>query len=376
MEFPILYARTSTGAIQQWQIKVEGDSFLTESGQVGGVITQSKPTIVKGKNPGKANATTPEEQALKEAQAKHDKQLKTGYFLNPDDVDNMAYIEPMLAKGLKDAKKVDYSNGLVQCKYNGGRCTASVPGLFSRKGEAFLAVPHIFEELTEKGFFEEHPDAFLDGELFNEELRQHLNEIMSLIRRTKNITPEHLERSRQLIKLYVYDGYGFNGTTKDTPYEIRKAMLDEIVAKYDFLEHVPTIPVTSEEEVWAAYQKFVDDGHEGGILRFRHSPYEHKRSSHLYKLKPTDDAEFEVLDVSEGSGNWAGLAKIIHCRMDDGRPFNASFKGNMEQAKLFLETKEQYIGKRYTLFYNGFTGLGIPNSAQFDFVNSVKEEDK
>ena len=375
--FPILYSRTSTGAVQQWQIIVEGDQYWTESGQVDGAKTKSKPTIVKGKNIGRANATTAEEQALKDAQSKYDKQLKTGYFEDINEIDNLKYIEPMLAKAYKDrADKVNHKGALVQCKYNGARCVAINSGLFSRKGEQFLAVPHIEESLS--SFFVQHPNAFLDGELFNESLRQQLNEIMSLIRRTKHFTDDHFARSREMIKFYVYDGYGFEGTTKDTPYKERKAIIDRIVKEYPFLEFVETIEVNTPKEMWAVYDNYVAQGHEGAILRFPDSPYEHKRSSLLLKLKPTDDAEFEVIGVEEGAGNWSGIAKIINCRMDDGREFNATFKGTMAQAKEFLDNKDKYIGKKYTIFYNGFTGKGegLPNYAQFDYANSVEESNK
>ena len=94
------------------------------------------------------------------------------------------------------------------------------------------------------------------------------------------------------------------------------------------------------------------------------------------KYKPVDDAEFLLLDVSEGEGDWAGKAKIIHLQMDDGRKFNGSFKGTMEEAAEFLANKHLYIGKKHTCYFNGFTGLGIPNYTRFDYNQSVKEEDK
>jgi ATP-dependent DNA ligase len=286
----------------------------------------------------------------------------------------------MLAKSFKDrADKITISAdspGLVQCKYNGGRCVEVGHGSFSRKGEKYAAIPHIEEELME--FFQENPHAFLDGELFNEDLRKQLNEIMSLIRRTVHLTQEHYDRSRDLIKLYVYDGYGFGGTTKETPYKERKDLLDKICEKYKYLEFVPTHEVHSVDDMWKVYDEFVSQGHEGAILRFPDSPYEHKRSSNLLKLKPTDDAEFLVTDVQPGSGNWAEAAKIVVCQTDDGRVFSATFKGTMENAKLFLNNKEKYVGKKYTIYFNGLTGKGdgLPNYAQFDYANSVEEKMK
>jgi DNA ligase-1 len=375
--FPVLYSRTSTGAIQQWQIKVYDNQYWSESGQVDGKIVISKPTAVKGKNTGKKNATTDEQQAEKDAQSKFDKQLKTGYFLDINEIDNLAYIQPTLAKSYKDRKNVDLTLGLLQCKFNGGRCVARKIGLFTRTGEAIVSVPHIANALAP--FFEGQPDtAFLDGELFNEELRQHLNEIMKLIRRNVHLTQEHFDRSEKLIKFYVYDGYGFNGVGKETPYIERKAAVDVVVAATEYLEYVETIPVHTEEEMWEAYDVFIAKGHEGGIVRFEDKPYDHSRSEWLLKLKPTDDAEYEIVDVEDGTGNWSGIAKRIYCKTDDGRIFKATFKGNMTDAKTFLDEKDKYIGKKYTFFYNGMTGKGegLPNYAQFDYANSVEDKNK
>lgn len=118
MKLPILYARAETGAVLTWEIKAEGDRFWTSSGQQGGVITVSKPTIVKGKNIGKANETSPEKQAEKEAKAKWDKKLTAGYFEKIEDIDNFYFFQPQLAQKYEDFKdEIDWSNvRLLQTK--------------------------------------------------------------------------------------------------------------------------------------------------------------------------------------------------------------------------------------------------------------------
>ena len=78
-QLPIIYKRTQTGAEQQWQIFVEDNSFYTIEGQVNGTLTTSKPTIVSGKNIGKTNETTDNEQAYAEAKAKWQKKIDKGY---------------------------------------------------------------------------------------------------------------------------------------------------------------------------------------------------------------------------------------------------------------------------------------------------------
>jgi hypothetical protein len=44
----------------------------------------------------------------------------------------------------------------------------------------------------------------------------------------------------------------------------------------------------------------------------------------------------------------------------------------MEDAAFFLTVKDQWIGKLVTIQFNGYTGLGTPQFAQFNYRNSIK----
>lgn len=114
-----LYSRTSTGALQVWKVFVKGNTFWTESGQVGGKMNVSKPTVCAGKSIGRANETLPEEQAKLEAQSKWDKKAKTGYFEDPNKVDDFYFVEPMLATPLHAVKDGIQLPCIVETKFNG-----------------------------------------------------------------------------------------------------------------------------------------------------------------------------------------------------------------------------------------------------------------
>lgn len=58
-----LYKPTKQGKTQQWSIEVQGDSFICTYGQLDGAM-QTQTTKCTGKNIGKANQTTPEQQVL------------------------------------------------------------------------------------------------------------------------------------------------------------------------------------------------------------------------------------------------------------------------------------------------------------------------
>ncbi len=374
-KFPTLYSRASTGKIQQWTITADGDSFITESGQVGGKITVSKPNLCVGKNIGKANETSPEEQAILEAQAKWDKQIKKDYKEDINDIDNLSFFEPMLAKNFKDRlDKVKYPV-IVDRKYNGGRLITNSSGQFTRKGEKYESIPHLFLEL--EPLFELHPDLVLDGEAYNHDLRFKLNELMSILRRVKNITSDHLSRSKEIVKYYVYDGFGFtdkNGfVTKDEPQITRRNRLFNFLKDYNATSIVPVLGEVADNElkVWELYNSYIEDGYEGAMVRLN-AGYTNGRSSNLLKVKPEDDAEAIIKDVLEGDGNWSGAGKIISLKWKD-IVFNATFKGTYEQGVEFLAKKNEWIGKEVTFLYNGLTGLGVPNYARVDINNCIKK---
>ena len=105
MKLDKLYKQTTTGATQTWEIEVEGNKFRTISGQLEGKKITNKWTICKGKNVGRANETTAEEQALKEAEAKHQKKRESGYTLDLNKVGKKKFYEPMLAQDFKNKNR-------------------------------------------------------------------------------------------------------------------------------------------------------------------------------------------------------------------------------------------------------------------------------
>lgn len=395
--YPTLYARTSTGAVQIWYVEQEGEKYRSISGQKDGAKITAAWTVAKGKNVGRINGTSAVDQATKEIEAKYEKQLKSnGYWEKEDDIDKDKFFQVMLAKVFKDYRdKIDWSNGVgVQIKYNGGRMVATKDGLFSRKGERYISVPHIEEAL--KPFFLKFPDAVLDGEGFNYELRSELNEIMKLLRKTVHITPQDLEKSKKLIRFYIYDGFGFPAERDGTAilstagYLERKAAIDNAFFapcfkdRYkDIIGVVPTWIVHSEAELGDLYKKFLDDKQEGAILRILGEGYQNKRTKFLLKYKPVDDAEYRVVSVQEGDGKFSGRVSTITCqRIDGGKyldgtdTFDATFKGTKEEAIRLWITGEYklIINEIITIQFNGTTGFGKPNYARLDWNNYLNDK--
>jgi DNA ligase 1 len=368
MNFPTLYQKTNTGAIQYWKISVEESykhtlvppagthetphgQIITEYGQVGTDKPQkTSDLITEGKNEGKKNATTALQQALLEARAKHEKQLKKGYVDSIEkaqrgEVDDIIEggIEPMLAQPFDKKKdKVKYPC-YYQPKLDGIRCVAVlVDGkctLWSRTRKRITSMPHI-EEAVEAVF---EGDWILDGELYSHELKHDFEKIVSAVR-----TEEPTENSI-LVQYHIYDHAGrgsFQSRLSD--------LMAELNEQHTHLRLVHNGMARSETELVEAAKAYLKAGYEGAMARNVDGAYENKRSNNLQKVKFFLDDEFEVIDVTEGRGKMTGHG-IFVCKTEEGQVFEAKMEGELDKLKEVWHNKEAYKGKKLTVKYQGLT---------------------
>ena len=154
MQFETLYKKSVTGSIQQWQVAVESNVVKTIYGQLDGKLQETEDLIKSGKNLGKVNETTPEEQAQLKAQQIYEKKLKQGY--TPDlelakTSDNVLdAVNPMLAHPIEKKEKHVSFPAVAQPKLDGMRCIAIVEDgkcrLYSRTQKEVNTLPHIVAE--------------------------------------------------------------------------------------------------------------------------------------------------------------------------------------------------------------------------------------
>ena len=371
MKLPTIYKRTSTGAVQEWTIEVLNNQYRTISGQIDGKKVVSEWTVVEGKNAGKANATTAEEQALKEAQAKHTQKLEKGYFASLTSIDEETYIKPMLAKEWEKEASISLSDFPIysQPKLDGIRCIATSKGLTTRNGKAIVAVPHIEEAL--KPIFAERPHLILDGELYADSLSDNFNEIVSLTKKTKP-TAADLIRSANIIQYHIYDIVDTTRTFSE-----RDAALNAIIVETPILKLVRTVCIATDlskldfAEIDRLHDLYVQKGYEGQMIRLN-TLYENKRSKGLLKHKSFQDEEFEILEVGEGEGNKTGTAAYMTLKLKDGRTFSSNIKCSREEGAKMLKEKDSLIGKSATCKFFNLTPDGIP---RFPYVIRVARED-
>ena len=354
-EFPKLYGKASSGKLKSWEIKVINEKIVKIRSIYGFVDGKQQITdkeITKGKNIGKANETTPYTQAISEAKSKWTKKYEEGYRENKNLLQKNVYgtkdtkpktILPMLALDYHKRGKDIVFPCFVQPKLDGVRCIAQGNVLCSRTTKVFEGLSKIKSE-TEKCPF------ILDGELYSDTLD--FQALTGLIQRKKNIDTD-LEKQ---INLVVYD------IISDEDYSVRLEKLKEFFSKNKFKNvklHL-TEECKSKADLKKFHDKYVKQGYEGLMIRNKNGGYKEKyRSKNLQKYKMFEDAEFEIVGFTEGTGIEKGLIIWI-CKIKNGDTFQVRPKGTHSQRKDLFKKGNQFIGEKLTVKYQELTNDGIP----------------
>jgi len=356
MSLPTLYCKSKTGKTQVWNIQVIGSTIRVSYGYQDGATTVNEKTITAGKNIGKKNETTPEQQAASEARSTWDKKKTGGYAESLDDAhvpgvaDAAAVaaheaILPMLAHDYHKRGKDIKFPCFVQPKLDGVRCIFKNGVLTSRQGKVFPNMDHITQDLKDV-------DLVLDGELYSNTLN--FQQFVGLVRKKK-----HNDAEKQLlrqVKFHVYD------CVNDKPFSERNEAINELFSKrmYAFSEPLLTEECKAKEDLKKFHDKYVAEGKEGLIIRNKDGLYQlAARSKDLQKYKEFEDAEYKVTGFTEGEGLEKGLVIWI-CETSAGKSFHVRPRGTHEaRAEIFNEAKD-YVGKSLTVRYQELTEEGIP----------------
>jgi len=280
-------------------------------------------------------------------------------------------IKPMLAHKY-DPQRATYP-AYIQPKLDGVRCTISTKGAFSRTHNEFKNVDHIKRSL--KAFFREHPYAVLDGELYNHDLRDDFEKIISLVRKTKP-TDEHRKEARKLIQFHCYDILSYTGEPIDWVYEYRKEFLQNHADKYDyrFIRLVRTYLVNDHEEALSIHKSFLKQGFEGSIYRNQVGRYRSTRSYGLMKFKDFSDAEATIVGYEVGQGKRKGTIGKFLMQDDDGNQFGCPpGKGyDYSQMATMLNNVHLYMGQRATFTYFERTKAGSYRHPLFKCIRNYE----
>lgn len=338
-----LYKKDSRGQIRQWSIWTNGEKLMQSSGLVGGKLIQHEKACT-GKNIGKSNETSPEDQAKLELESEYKSKKDEGYFETQQEAKTEVVILPMLAKSYGDYKnKIDWTTAYVQPKLDGMRCLAHIKSgtvtLMSRDGKVIQNMDHIIKEFS---LIKE--DCILDGELYAHGLS--FQENMKLIKKYRNGETEN-------ICFHSYDRVSEDSFTR--------RYLEIEFPSSDHVLFVDTLPIKNQQDLDKAHAENISEGYEGSIVRWGNQGYKiGGRSENLLKYKDFQDLALPILDIipCEQRPEWGKPVFFWKGAKDD--TLEAGMRYSHAERIDFLKNKKNYISKTAELRFFEYSDTGVP----------------
>ena len=271
------------------------------------------------------------------------------------------HFKPMLAHKF-DNKRVDWSKPVfIQPKLDGIRCIMTADGCYSRNGKKFMNVQHLYTKAIQD-LFKANPLLVIDGELYNHDLRDDFEKIVSLVRKQKP-TPDDRKEARKLIQYHVYDfvmAYKGKLDLIESDMNRYEKRMHQLVCSDMYGKHIRYVPsrgVHSLDKAKEIHNDFLEKGYEGSILRLD-GPYKCGRSYDLMKFKDFSDTEAKIVDWVEGKGKRRGTIGKFIAIDSDGVKFGMPVMDNFEYLQRNFKKMQRYVGKIATFTYFERTKAG------------------
>lgn len=380
----------STGKTQIWKGFTDGDKICVTFGQKDGKM-QTKVTQAKAKNIGRANATTPEQQAVVELEAMYEAQVnnKHYYYSEIEAIEaNENCLIPRKITNYKDRYDKMSETLLSSVKLNGSRACVINGKLYSKIGRhEEVKVAHLREAIELLG-----EDATFDAEVYGaglslQRIRSAWLKPVKTDKEIVKIAKDKAKKCKDTTKLVRVDdainylGYNpnedaqllkfniFDIPTKETiPFTERVKLMEELSNKVrgtvisgsiDFLFPKETHSHTERMEL---LKTVCDLGLEGLVHYEPDGMYEFgKRSTNTAKSKPRYDAEAKVVKVTKDK-NGEGLLHCIACDELDNVKFKCKMKVERRDGNRYerdYETMLNLVGKWITFSYEELSEAGI-----------------
>ena len=221
---------------------------------------------------------------------------------------------------------------------------------YSRTGKEWKNIDHILEELIP--FFAKHPNVILDGELYNHDLKDNFEKIISLVRKTKPTAEDRIE-SAEMVQFHCYDIID-----EKLPFEQRIDFVHEsLMLPGVSIYTVDTYRVFDEDQAKVDHARNLDSGYEGSIVR-TNDVYKCGRSWSLRKFKDFHDAEATLLAWVEGKGKRKGTVGKFMAVDADGNEFGMPVMDKFDYLQKNFRKMRNWVGKTATFTYFERTKAG------------------
>ena len=249
---------------------------------------------------------------------------------------------------------------IVQPKYDGDRCRAiplqtGINGdeylLVSSEENVIFSVPHINAEFSRLKL-----NAELDGELYCHGMNH--EQIHGIVSRTVNF-----HQDSRAIQFHLFD------IINDQPQMKRQLIIENLRGLSPWIKVVPFWLCSNLDEVLRAYDKIIEQGYEGIIVRDVNAPYVRKRSTQVMKFKPKQEDEYEIVGTQEEVDIYGtpkdSLGSLV-CKSNDGNLFNVGTGFTADRRRELWDIRGILPGMKAKVKYQHITsGNRVPRFPVF-----------
>lgn len=222
----------------------------------------------------------------------------------------------------------------VQRKLDGERCRAIVSDgrclLLSSSEEIISSVPHINHY-----FIDHFPDGEYDGELYIHGWNQ--SQVHSVVSTITRLHPK-----AEQMEFHLFD-------IKTTMIQAGRLLRIKDLPYGGPIKSVEAFICNTMPELLSLYDRFIDEGYEGFIIRELSSLYVERRSQMMMKFKPKQKDHYEILSVYEAfteDNKPKGMVGGFECRDDMGTVFRVG-AGKLTHGKRCRMWEDVISGRRF-----------------------------
>lgn len=361
--FPTLYRGN-----RYWQIRIEKNKIIKESG----VVNTHKPMIIEreiyGKNKGKKNETSDDEQASLQAQRDFLSQKKKGYKTREEYDPEIKDIFPVACHKWEDKPSVmkhfSFSKTIIQPKFDGVRCVAYIDRnletvrLVSRGKKEWKNMKNLKKHIYE--YMKDNNLDIIDGELYKHRFKNTTIEdrfnLISEICNINRIKPHSLEDE---IEFHVFDIISFDIKLIER-INILSNTRDNQKVKIVESRILPEQKI-KDVDLEKIIDEYTNQGYEGIIIKAGNMLYQKNmydkevRCLQIRKYKKFLDDECIIVGAHLDKGV-SDEHFVWECKFfANGSKFNAVPIGTVDKRKREWKSREEFYGKKATVKYQELT---------------------
>jgi len=394
---PTLFKQATTGKTLVWNIKLQlingngnpikikkiqfnqklkpefSTRITVTHGQLDGKMQDAVQKITKGKNIGRSNETNVLTQGLSEMGSVWTKQQDRRNYTAQQTKISTPSIRPMLLhEYTKNKSKIKFP-ACQQVKADGVRALTHYDPkeqrfrFYSRTGKEYYHLDHIRADLEKIDYLIEHPNVYLDGEMYSEEVN--FNNIVGICKKCLDLKSSEAKKQK-FINYYVFDLFDLDNP--NMPFSERIALVEKLLKPKKITHLVPLLCkiVKTPQDIQKQHVENSKEW-EGSVIRNLDGLYElGRRSYNALKLKDFITEEFPIVGFKEGTGKEEGLI-IFELETDKGKRFWARPEGSHEERAELFKIANDLIGKEITVRFVEYTPDGIP---RFPVALNIRSE--